>query len=297
MSLARVVPPLSHAPLKPYPLRKARRAVAMTIAVGLVFKDGILLAADTEITDGDLKYTQSKIVSHTQPGVSVAFAFAGDVAEARMAIDEIIASLGESGVTTHRGVLGVVKAELSDIYARIILPRTMATQENPRSFYLLIAVWAEGTCRLWSSTGAAVNAVGGYECFGIGATLARYLIKPLHRPECSEHDAKMIAVRALVDTKDNVPGCGGASEFLIARSTGELTPPQALPLVAQHNLISAFNGLMPLVFFCAGDLDGPDEEVRATASLLVESLLAERAKAKAAHSKTCSDFSDLFDGD
>jgi hypothetical protein len=61
----------------------------MTIAAGFQFDGGVLLCADSEQTQGELKFHGSKIISRDlRPALSVAFDISGDVSYATMAVQE-----------------------------------------------------------------------------------------------------------------------------------------------------------------------------------------------------------------
>ena len=67
-------------PITPYIRHRERPAKAMTIAAGLKFCDGILLCADTEQTQGSMKFAGPKIIVVSKPDLAVVFVLAGSVA-------------------------------------------------------------------------------------------------------------------------------------------------------------------------------------------------------------------------
>jgi 20S proteasome alpha/beta subunit len=268
---------------KPYPKKRAHQgARAMTITAGFKFKDGVLLCADTEQTQGDLKFSGSKLIfEDLRPASSIAFAISGDVSYATMAAQEIIAELRQSKVSTHSAIESIIKARILGIYADHLYPHPRAAYSDAPAFDLLIAVWAEGFVRLLSARATAVTEILDYDCMGIGQTLAKYLIKPVyHGRDLKQRDVEMIAVRMLVHVKENVAGCGQQSEFLVLATNGSIK--KLFGLVAQHRLVDALDGLLPLVFFCAGDLDAPDVDVSSAVDFMKSALLLEREKSRAA---------------
>jgi hypothetical protein len=124
---------------------------------------------------------------------------------------------------------------------------------------------------------SSVSEISGYECFGIGLTLAKYLIKPLYQDGMRQHSIEMLATRVLVHVKENVAYCGKDSEFVILKNTGEILK---VSLQSKENIVAAFDGLLPVAFFCAGDLDAPDDDVMAALQFMGTMVLNEREKAR-----------------
>jgi 20S proteasome alpha/beta subunit len=282
MALIAAIPKLPNRPPKPYirptPKIEPKRAKAMTIAAAFKFKDGILLCADTEQTQGELKYAESKLIyANLQPSFSVVFAIAGSVRYATMAVQEIIADLKQSDAD-HETAEVVIKARISKIYNELLYPHPRVGYSDSPFFDLLIGIQAEGTTRLLACSESSVSEIFGYECFGIGLTLAKYLIKPLYHEDMHQHSIEMLATRVLVHVKDNVAYCGKDSEFVILRNSGEIA--RILSLQSRENIIAAFDGLLPVAFFSAGDLDAPDEDVLASLNLLGTMVIHEREKAR-----------------
>ena len=68
----------------------------MTIAVGFVCRDGVMLCADSLITDGQTKEYGDKVVQWHGKFAGVCFALAGNPAVARIAINDCVAALDEA---------------------------------------------------------------------------------------------------------------------------------------------------------------------------------------------------------
>jgi 20S proteasome alpha/beta subunit len=253
-----------------------KEARAMTIAAGFKFDGGILLCADTEQTQGELKFDSSKIVTvDLRPACTVAFALAGDVAYATMAIQEMKQELNRAE-TDHQSIEDLIKAKLSDIYTRLIYPHPRAAYGDAPSFDLLIAVWSEGDSRLLATHDTAVSEVFTYECIGAGLSLAKYLIKPLYKIGISRRNVEMIAARTLTHVKSNVAYCGQQSEFIVLESDGLLSK---RTLASQHQIIDTLDTFLPVVFFSAADLTASDDDVKNALKALETCVLNERHRA------------------
>jgi 20S proteasome alpha/beta subunit len=251
----------------------------MTIAAGFKFEDGILLCADTEQTQGDLKFTESKLIyANLQPTFSIVFAVAGSVRYATMAVQEIITELKKSSELNHEFAEQIIKERISRIYTELLYPHPRVGYSDSPFFDLLIGVQMDGISRLLACSESSVSEITGYECFGIGLTLAKYLIKPLYQEGMGQHSVEMLAARVLIHVKENVAYCGKDSEFIILHNSGEIL--KIASLRSKENIIAAFDNLLPLAFFCAGDLDAPDDDVTASLQFMGTMVLNERAKAR-----------------
>jgi 20S proteasome alpha/beta subunit len=151
----------------------------MTIAAGFKYRDGILLCADREITEGASKYSRSKVFGEQiGPDVSLGFSFSGAMDYAVMAIQGIIAVVKSSHLTSHAQIWLVIKDTIHEIYSDSIGRLPEYQQENFQ-FSLLIAIWAEGQQKLYTAENTAITEEFQYRCIGIGKDLAKYLVTAL----------------------------------------------------------------------------------------------------------------------
>src|SRR6202043_1246316 len=96
----------------------------MTIAIGMRFDDGVLLATDTEVTQGDIKMSRSKIVERSfgSADAKCIFAIAGAVRYAAMAVDEIASKIDAYGISSYQEIREIIKSELLEMYRTHIWP-------------------------------------------------------------------------------------------------------------------------------------------------------------------------------
>lgn len=96
-------------------------------------------------------------------------------------------------------------------------------------FQLLIAVWlsSEKRVQLYSTHGTAMMPVDYYDCVGIGAHLARYIIAPFFSRDSFllTENAITLAHYIMSATKRHVPGCGGDTTILLVKNDGTTEEP------------------------------------------------------------------------
>jgi 20S proteasome alpha/beta subunit len=248
----------------------------MTIAAGFSFNDGILLCADTERTFGEFKFTDSKILSQEFPTGHTAFAIAGGVDYATMAIQEIIYDLKGQSELSNAIIEEKVKARVGRIYEHFLNPHPRATFADSPFFDLIGAVWtkADGLGLLASSESAVVWETK-YTCRGIGLMLAEYLIKPIYAVGMTRGEAESLAAYTLSHVKDSVSGCGGESEFVVVDNVG-IHPVRHSAKVEHEDFTELFDAYLPTIFSYAGDLDKPDKDVKSVLDAFVSGLMSQR---------------------
>jgi 20S proteasome alpha/beta subunit len=260
---------------RPNPVVKKGRP--MTIAAGFTFNPGILLCADTEQTLGEFKTTDSKIIKEQfGPQGHVAFAIAGDVSYATMAVQEIIRDLRRKSDLGHADVESTIKARVEYIYQNLLYPHPRASSVNPPFFDLIGAVWTQADgFGLLATSETAVAWTKKYACRGVGLALAEYLIKPLYSDWMSRKEVQALAAYTLSHVKGAISGCGGESEYLIVDATGA-EPVSRGDKTEHEDFTELLDAYLPIVFSNAGDLDKPDEDVRDMLKVFVDALMKQR---------------------
>jgi len=186
----------------------------MTIAAGFLCRDGVLLCADTEHTGWAAKSHHSKVDHFEIQGGKVCFALAGSAAFARSAIEKCKKHL-KAGLSADP--IGEIEQILDSEYRRNVLSHPDFANLD---YSLLLAIWTQSTgAKLYATTRTAINAVRDFQCLGVGAELAAYLIRPGFSSPCLR-DAVSLATYALAGVKEGISGCGGMSIYLLLRSDG-----------------------------------------------------------------------------
>ncbi|MFP5204970.1 MAG: hypothetical protein ACLGSH_06425 [Acidobacteriota bacterium] len=235
----------------------------MTIAAGFRYRDGILLCADREITEGASKYSESKIFGEQiGPDVSLGFAYSGSKAYGTMAIQRIIAVVKSSHLKNHARIWTTIKDTVHEIYFDTI-GRLPEYQQADSQFNLLIAVWAEGMPKMYSTENAAITEETQYRCIGIGKELAKYLITSVG---CEGSDrmgiksAEIVALRIIDHVKGNVSGCGEGMDALIMDSSGAVRRKNHNDYRFELKMLDAYDSLAMLLFHSAVEMDMTDKE-------------------------------------
>ena len=204
----------------------------MTIAVGFLYDEGLLLCADTQFT-GEIKLIGSKILSRVyDDGSKSAFVVVGHVRYARMCVNLIEDSIVDldADARTLRELQRKVMAYIKYIHQEHIFEHPRA-DDIPVQF--LIGLWsAKDKALVFLSTkDTAVTRMYGYDCLGSGETLAQRYIRPLYervtsitqKPKHTEQEVRQFATGALREVKNYDPYCGGNSECLTLTNTGQMS--------------------------------------------------------------------------
>ena len=236
----------------------------MTIAAGFKYQDGILLCADREITEGASKYSKSKVFGEQiGPDVSLGFVYSGSMDYAVMAIQGIIAVVRSSRLTSHAQIWLAIKDAIHEIYSDSIGRLPEYQQENFH-FSLLIAVWAEGQQKLYTTENTAIVEESQYRCIGIGKDLAKYLLDAMGIEGANQmplKNAEIVALRIVGQAQNSVVGCGKESEVLIMDSNGVLTRKSQRDYHYQLQLLEAFGHMTSILFAFVVDPDITDEDL------------------------------------
>jgi hypothetical protein len=222
--LARITPrklfPATH--LKP--VRLPRRK-AVTIGIGFLCSDGIVLCSDTQVTWQQFhKYYEHKIRSHGGDGWTLAFTYSGNPSVMKM-FDGKFANAAASYLNNPpdaRTVQNMVETVLSTIDV---------LDNDPNSLCMLCGiVIPKKEMLLIHTEGKVVSTVDEHHFVGCGdSSVLRYLIPTLtkHSSGYSAWQAVNIGVYLTLQAKRYVDGCGGDTDILILKPNGHTTTTEA----------------------------------------------------------------------
>jgi 20S proteasome alpha/beta subunit len=186
----------------------------MTIAIGMRFDEGYLLAADTLVTvSGHYKMAQSKLRVLRTKSCRAFFAIAGDVEFSNRAI-EIIQTYLNQAEPDMPSVVNFLEAAVFDVNDRF------------RDFGMVLQMLSVITVKdvppkFVTINGPIVSPAGSINCIGNGEPLARFLINQVYP---SQHQSKEMILRVaayvLYNVKNHVDGCGGSSQFVAVSNDG-----------------------------------------------------------------------------
>jgi len=251
----------------------------MTIAAGFRFAEGILICADTEISYGaELKTRGSKVFPYSfrNSDTKLIFTFSGDVAYSKMCIQGMARAVAVlvPKAWSVAGIYDALKDELFRFHGKYIFTHPRHQYGDGPQVNLIIGTWCaeEKRLTLYESSEAALTEVSNSEpvaITGTGSTFSRYITRPLipheHMPLA---DVLTVAVYALKEAKDNVPGCGKASELITLSSIGEIGSLGWLHSADVETFADSFAAGIRHLFVETCDLSVPDEQLKSRFDML-----------------------------
>ena len=211
----------------------------MTIALGILATDGVVLAADTEIsTNEDLKGIDTKIVGVAQQeyGNVVGVAGAGSlgyfqslrvkvalVALQNMCKEPFCDSNVEQGIEEF----------MLNFHAKHVVP--YAGKKNAPSVDVLVAALMPGRGMLFASERASIRQSVQFDAIGIGGLYATSILTSCYCP-MSVESAALMACYVLQRVKTTITWCGQETQLMLLRE-GVFKPlplPRALIQDLEH---------------------------------------------------------------
>jgi hypothetical protein len=239
-------PPVPRIP-RPVP-RRLQKISRMTIALGVLALDGLVVAADTEESDGYLKTAESKIrVSSsvdssagsanltpgigvpTRTGTSAATAVAG--AGTASYIDAVSEALWSPCIDhaheDDQKLIDAIAAPLGTFYREHVVPFAAYPALERPDFELLIAATHRSAApqnrhRLFVTDKTSIRRCVPYAAIGVGGMFARVLLKRLYPGVYRSGVGAVAALAAYVafQVKESVPGCGKFTEIVVFQNGG-----------------------------------------------------------------------------
>ena len=234
-------------PPKPRQLPCGKR---MTIAIGVLADNGIVVAADTEESDGYLKSSQSKIrVSSASAVIGVWSGPGQSLPEPSPMSDVAVSAIAGAGTGPYIDVLSgelwqwclanasapsdKVINGLTEIigrfYAKHIVPFALFPPNERPEVALLIALAGVSAApqdrhRLFSSWLTVVDQEVPYKAIGAGDTFAKILLDRLYPSDRVPNlrAAVLLAAYVAFHVKENVPSCGKFTDILFIGNGGRV---------------------------------------------------------------------------
>jgi 20S proteasome alpha/beta subunit len=180
----------------------------MTIAAGFRCVDGVLLAADTEITLAGIGKTHRKKIFaiHINNGCCFTYAGTPDFAkELEMAADT------EAKTKSGEALLQAIR----HIHEELMHKHFTAPPKSEKTFAdVLVTARVNGQAVLYSAQGRHFARVDRYLVFGIGEHLGEALFEALYDPLMTISQAAFMCIYALRRAKGFVQGVGGDTNLL-----------------------------------------------------------------------------------
>ncbi len=206
-------------PTKPFPvsteqIKRLLKAKRMTICVGVLSGDGIVIAADTEETSGDAKRDQQKLFhfssgdihpdAPTPPGTTAILTGAGEAGY----LDAFFYLLSKDA-STCQGIDQFEKymsEELLLFHEKHIFPIS-EPRESPQIIQVLAAVTCGWNTSLFVTNGSTVRKALMHTAIGYGCHFAQNLLN-LWSWCKTLREAQLLAAYVVYATKAHVVACG-----------------------------------------------------------------------------------------
>jgi len=186
----------------------------MSIGVGLVCKDGIVIAADTLYEGKSRVYARKLWGVHLKKGkdnLTWALAGAGLDEHIRLVLDAIQERTRE--LRSFRGVKDAIDETTTDFYQKRVWTQPDITKDDWPQF--LIAISQKDRQQLFTvnSSGGLAAVTESFANIGAGDAIADYLAQTFFRPEAGIVAAQFLAPYIVKQAKDFGRGCGGKTHL------------------------------------------------------------------------------------
>ncbi len=189
----------------------------MTIGIGFLCHDGIVLCADNQITwPQSHKYCECKIYPHFTDEWWMVNTFSGDP-------DLVKSFNGKFEDAMTRISAPYTAAKIQDVI-ETVLSFLDGLDSNPTDLWMLCAIVVhDKEMRLVRTTGKVVSEVSRYSYIGVGdSSLLRYLDQLFlggHKPYAVDQ-AYLLSSYLVLKAKTHIEGCGGETDTFILRPDG-----------------------------------------------------------------------------
>jgi 20S proteasome alpha/beta subunit len=207
--------------LLPEPLKKRiPERKRMTIAIGLMAKDGVVIAADTEENAGYVKTSGHKILLRSTNGKSIAITGSGGADY----LDSIAQDLEEEFLKRSKTPIAKrLKKIFVPFYQQHVLDLYKYPNfrdDNDPAFRVIIGIESPATKErtILSNDRMAFRSSADHIAVGAGAREADKLLGRIHSPSLTVERAALVAAYTIFTVKDSSTFCGKNTEvFMLTR--------------------------------------------------------------------------------
>jgi len=193
----------------------------MTIALGVLANDGVVLAADTEVTWGYLKTSGDKIWTAEAHG-AMAIGGAGSGAYLEAISEELLDAFRDSPKSISiKALEQKFRGILTAFHKNHVIP--FAQFPNPETaFWLIIALQRGNENYLWVTEKTSLRPRSRYATVGMGCEYADALLSQIFSTGNAPKNinaglAERIAAYVVFETKDHVQSCGKKTSLVVLR--------------------------------------------------------------------------------
>lgn len=199
----------------------------MTIALGILSDEGIVVAADTEYSLPELKMNHGKVgfsimgAGRGKPRPTFCISGAGNSSYVEALIHSEMDKFHKFDIDyTMEDLENSLKSSLSAFFAEHVTPfGGFPTGERPY-VTLLLASQNNDAQRLWYTENNLVVQNFRYAAVGAGAMFARILLGQLWTPHMELRRTALLAAYVVYLVKQCIPGCGQDTTMAILSKTG-----------------------------------------------------------------------------
>ena len=218
----------------------------MTVALGMIAADGIVIAADRQETEGDSKRSQNKIESlWVVPGGSFIVSGAGTSSYLDSMATRLKHCFGESeeeeweSLESDSTMTERFRQVHAAFYSESVLPFAGYQQHERPDYELLFGCSVKKKHLLWYSDKLVLNQVRSpFRAVGIGANAAEALLKKFYVLRLPLKVAVSLAAFVIYQVKNSVEGCGFETDVTF---TQENLPPRRVSAQAIKEMEDSFD--------------------------------------------------------
>ena len=190
-------------------VRRLEVRKAMTVAAGMHCTDGLVICADTEVSDGTTKWQKTKVWA---AGDYLLVTGAGAEAYLKMAFDKLAHSLSQSRPNDVEAARRTVEKLVLDIHKQHIFPLNKSGHQwaNSIDIWLIVGVrCTNGELALIKTVLTTASLVGDYEAVGTGSSVFKYWARYFLEGRFNMDLASYFSMFMLREAKDVSTGVGG----------------------------------------------------------------------------------------
>jgi 20S proteasome alpha/beta subunit len=199
--------------------RGSQEGSSMSLALGFFCSDGIVLAADSEMTTDAERFEDDKAwylrfpADAKEPTLKIGIVGAGNLQNLRSVTDYIRRSLTPDmtlDVAEH-----AVTSVLHEFYRDHVYPFGQAHEREHLNVWLLVGIVATDGRKLLSTELTTVAPVDRYKAIGIGTELANFLVKRSGIETAGIQDATFLSSQILQHAKRHVRDVNGPTRIIV----------------------------------------------------------------------------------
>ncbi|MFY9790583.1 MAG: hypothetical protein WAJ99_05340 [Candidatus Sulfotelmatobacter sp.] len=198
-----------------------RRSERMTIAVGILAHDGIVVAADTQETVGSHKADESKILIANQgleqdKAGAIALTGAGDAGYLDSLNQDLCAAFLKKKIWSPAALLTKSKNILKDFHNDHVVPYARFPEHDRPQVNLVMGAQFSNNYCLWTTEKSTLHVSRKYCAVGLGRAYAQVMLKRFWAP-MNTVQATSLAAFVIFHVKNTVDGCGNQTQIVIIK--------------------------------------------------------------------------------